>query len=638
MEEINKKIGKLKNRYLDRLVLDSILFHIVVLDEDGIIQYANRRWKEFAQEEGLTVSQVDCGTNYLKVCDRIKKQSPDAKKAVKGIRDVISGRQDEFIMEYPCHSPTKKRWFKMWVTPLVGDEVNGAVIIHEDITKQRQFERRLEYNKNKIESLHKVATKMVTYHQREKVYNLTVEAAERILNFNICILSIKEDDQLSAKNTSSNVRVSDCSDIPCTSGFPGKSFQNNQSYLIEDIDESSAIDHIEKMNEYKSTLCVPINGFGVFQVVSKEVAAFDQNDLKLTELLISHTIAALERINSEEKIKYMNFHDNLTGLYDRGYFDKEIGRLDKQKKFPLSILIGDLNGLKLINDIFGHKAGDELLKKTANLINNSVRDKDIVARWGGDEFGIILPQTTEKDARRVLKRIKNNCEESDYRPIPPNIALGVATKTEINKTLKELFAEAENRMYANKKKNKRDADNKMLQALENKLLIDTNETLEHIERIKKLALRLGEAASLSTEQLDNLELAAQLHDIGKLAISKDVFNKYNLTEEDWKRIEKHSAIGYEIAKNFQRLTPISNSILYHHEWWNGQGYPEGLKEKEIPLLSRIIAIVDAYDVMINKSIYKEVVNKVQALEELKSKAGTQFDPELVKIFSKEINR
>jgi len=157
-----------------------------------------------------------------------------------------------------------------------------------------------------------------------------------------------------------------------------------------------------------------------------------------------------KRKDKEEEITYMSYHDSLTDLYNRRYFEEEFNRLNVARQLPITIILGDVDNLKLINDNFGHKKGDELLIELSRILKASVREEDLVSRWGGDEFGIILPNTDHQTAEQVIKRIEKGCQASDLKPFPPSISIGFAVKTEVEQSLDEIFAAAENKMYQNK--------------------------------------------------------------------------------------------------------------------------------------------------------------------------------------------
>ncbi|MFW5998502.1 MAG: diguanylate cyclase domain-containing protein [Halanaerobiaceae bacterium] len=341
------------------------------------------------------------------------------------------------------------------------------------------------------------------------------------------------------------------------------------------------------------------------------------------------------RKKNEEKIKYIGYHDELTGLYNRHYLEESLKRLDSRRQLPLSIIGGDVNGLKLINDAFGHTIGDNLLKTISKILKNCCRQEDIIARWGGDEFVILLPQTTNQEAKKICKRINGFCQDCEENLFQISIALGYATKTKPEQDIEKILKKAEKKVYKNKLVESKKIKSSIINSLEKTLLKKKYETKNHAERLKKLVVKLGKKIDLSRQKIDNLILLAGLHDIGKIAISENILTKNDkLTQKEWQIMKKHPEIGYRIAQTSSELSPIAEGILYHHEWWNGSGYPQGLKKEEIPLISRIIALVDAYDVMLRKRPYKKSINKKEAIKEIKRGAGQQFDPVLVEKFLK----
>ncbi|MCF8001966.1 MAG: PAS domain S-box protein [Halanaerobiales bacterium] len=340
-----------------------------------------------------------------------------------------------------------------------------------------------------------------------------------------------------------------------------------------------------------------------------------------------------ERKQAEEQLQYKTFHDELTGLYNRAYFEEELNRYDNKRQLPLSIIMGDVNGLKIANDTFGHKEGDKLLKRIAQIIENSCRQEDLVARIGGDEFVVLLPQTSKKEAEKIYERIKVACQKAEKDPIKPSIALGGATKKETTDDFETVLKKAEDKMYQNKVHESPSVHNTILDSLETMLRETTNETLEHSQRLKDLAVDLGKRLNLSRHKLDVLASLADLHDLGKVAISKNILQKpCSLNSKEWEEVKRHPEIGYKIASSSSKLNEIAEGIYCHHEHWDGDGYPQGLAGEEIPLLARIISIVDAYDVMTNGRPYKEPMSKEEALAEISDCAGSQFDPELVEEF------
>lgn len=336
-----------------------------------------------------------------------------------------------------------------------------------------------------------------------------------------------------------------------------------------------------------------------------------------------------ERKQAEAQIKYLSFYDKLTGLYNRAFFEEELKRLDTERQLPLSLFMGDVNGLKMVNDAFGHQEGDKLLITVAELLKKSCRKEDIVARWGGDEFIILLPLCSSKMANKIFKRIKESCQNINDLPIQTSISLGWSIKNHPAQDIRGIIKEAEDKMYRNKLLESRSARSTFLVSLEQTLWTRSHETKEHCQRMQEIAQKIGQAIDLPDSELDNLKLLAALHDIGKIAIPNSILDKPGkLSPDEWETIKKHPEIGYRIALSSPDMAPIAEAILYHHERWDGTGYPLRLKGVHIPLISRIIAIADTYDVMINGRPYQGAVSKETVCAEIERCAGTQFDPYL----------
>jgi diguanylate cyclase (GGDEF)-like protein/PAS domain S-box-containing protein len=340
-----------------------------------------------------------------------------------------------------------------------------------------------------------------------------------------------------------------------------------------------------------------------------------------------------ERKKTEEKIIYLSFHDLLTGLYNRAYFEEEIERLNTKRQLPLSFIIADINNLKVVNEVLGHLEGDRLIAKVAEVLKAFCRKEDVVARWGGDEFTILLPRTSKEDAGKIAARIKNVSVSTSKQEIPLSISLGLATKEKVGGDFQDLIKEAEDNMYRHKLIERKSIYSSITSSLERTLYEKSLETREHAERLKKLSHKLGEAIHLPGNMIDELSILSTLHDIGKIAISEEIITSgRKLTKKEWVLVKKHPEIGYNICQSNPQLAHIAEGVLSHHEWWNGKGYPYGLRGDNIPITSRIISIVDAYDVMISGRTYKKAITKKEAIDELKRCSGTQFDPVLVDIF------
>lgn len=373
-------------------------------------------------------------------------------------------------------------------------------------------------------------------------------------------------------------------------------------------------------------------GYRTIETISKNLL-----DDPVVDGLIINCRDITERTQAEEQIKYLSFHDKLTGLYNRAYFEEGLSRLDAERMFPISIILGDTNGLKLTNDVFGHDEGDKLLCKIAQILKACCRKEDIIARWGGDEFAILLPKTTPPVAIDLCDRIRKTCHEAGRSPVEVSIALGVATKDNARQDVNDILKLAENRMYKYKLAESRSAQSSIIATLEKDLMASGFETEEHLFAVKNLAFRFGLSLRLTDAALDELLLLASFHDIGKLSIAPAILVKSEpLSNDEWETIRKHSEIGYRIAKASPEIGHIADAILSHHERWDGTGYPEGKREQAIPQISRVIAVVDSFDMMQRDRPYRKGLSKVEALAELERCAGKQFDPELVRQFMKSV--
>lgn len=340
-----------------------------------------------------------------------------------------------------------------------------------------------------------------------------------------------------------------------------------------------------------------------------------------------------ERKLAEEKMRYLSFHDSLTGLYSRHFLNEEMNRLDTDRQLPISIIMADLNGLKLVNDTYGHAIGDEMLKNAASILKGACRKEDVIARWGGDEFVIILPGTSEKTATTICNRLMKNCSKSFVKDVPVSMALGIVCKNSPGKTLLEILKEAEDNMYKQKLTESRSTKSSVLKALLKTLEAKSFETEAHTRRMQEVAQKIGCVLNLPASELNRLDLLITLHDIGKINISEEILTKKTpLSKNEWQTIKKHPEIGYRIARATEEFAHIAKDILAHHERWDGKGYPQGLKGNDIPLLSRIIAIADAVEVMTNGRPYKKALSEKDLISELKRLAGKQFDPNLVELF------
>ncbi len=580
----------------------------------------NEKWAEML---GYTLEELEPSTietwNSLIHPD-------DAKKSDELFQRHINGEVDI----YSCEKRLKHKdghW--VWVlgrgkiTSWTDDGKPLKVFgINVDISEQKRHEKI-------IKELNKVAVAFQSLDNEEEICQKTIETAREILNFDMCNIALVEDNNFIEVASSEPIEFES---LPLDYGILGKAFKNNESYLNSDIEQEPDAKPIR--STYKSGMTIPMQDIGVFQAVSNEKNDFSQKDLELAEILISNTKAALERVYYQEELKYKAFHDRLTDLYNRRFFEMEMQRLDVNRQFPLSIIMADVNGLKIINDSYGHEKGDELLVKTAEILKTVLKEEDILARQGGDEFAILLPNINNKQVNKIIKRIKNKVKmKNKDRDIPISLTMGSATKENPEQNIYNILQIADDNMYQNKLSESRSSKSDIVYSLLNTLSAKSSETKKHAIRMTKLAFNFGEKLNLSNSELNKLSLLTTLHDIGKTSISEEILNKPgDLNKEEWELMKKHPEQGYKIALASEQFDLIAEEILAHHEHWDGSGYPNGLKGEEIPFLARILSIIDAFDVMTSDRPYSKAISKEEAITEIKDCAGSQFAPELAEKF------
>lgn len=340
-----------------------------------------------------------------------------------------------------------------------------------------------------------------------------------------------------------------------------------------------------------------------------------------------------QKQEQEKKTLYLLHHDPLTTLYNRRYFDQALQQQMDSYEPPLSIIMGDVNGLKMINDVFGHDQGDRHLMRIATLFRQIFPEHFTLARVGGDEFAILLPDTPLSEAEEYMNGLKALCSLQTSALIHISVAMGAATATAAGQNLEKVMKQAEDRMYNNKLLENRSTRSSIINSLRQTLEEKTHETEAHCQRLKLSMLSLSKALQLPESQNAEIELLAILHDIGKVAIPNQILDKPgSLTPEEWEVMRSHSEIGFRIASRTPELIAIAEPILYHHERWDGKGYPLGLSGESIPITARILAVVDAYDAMTHDRVYHSGIPAEEALSEIRRCAGTQFDPLVADIF------
>lgn len=403
-------------------------------------------------------------------------------------------------------------------------------------------------------------------------------------------------------------------------------------HLTEIMPEEVAAEGLNKINQALLT--------GEMQKMEYEVQINDRmeyHELRMVEWYGDNVIGVVRNITESYKylreMEYISFHDPVTGVHNRRYFEKRIQELNQSENYPLCVIISDLNGLKLINDTFGHVEGDRLLQKYAALSSARINGEDLFCRIGGDEFGTLLTRCDAEMAEEFIRRIKKECSEEKVGGLPVSVSCGYCIAYQKEQQLQDVIKLAEDRMYRNKMFEASSRGSDTIQAIIRTLHEKNPQEEQHSRRVAKLCENMAKGMGLPEDEVKKIRTEGLLHDIGKIGISEELLNKKgSLGQEEYAEICKHPEIGYRILGATPSMLDISNAILSHHERWDGNGYPKGLKMQEIPLHSRIIAIADTYDAMTSERSYRHALPAEVALKEIEKNAGTQFDPELALFF------
>ena len=561
---------------------------LVITGRDGTLLRLNPAWERVL---GFS-AEVLQGKNYLDLV-----HPEDISETLAAMARMDQGQEiSGFVNRYRCTDGSYR--YLEWKSFMLEDRIYGSA---RDVTGSRQM----------AESLH----------MEKELFRTT------LLSVGDGVLSVDRQGRILLMNPQAGllvgVRPEQAGGMPLEDAFRASDRETGKPCTLDSIRRSG---RERKGEAYLAA------GDGTRRAIDYTAAPVRDSRGEVTgDVIVFRDVT--ERLEKLREVEYLSYHNHLTGLYNRRYLEETLLRLDTPENLPLTVMVCDVNGLKLTNDAFGHKAGDLLLQTVARFLTGLCRPEDVLCRAGGDEFVLLLPATGRVEAQEVRRRILEEASEVSPAPLIVSLAVGYETKSREGRDIQDVFLAADNRMYRNKLHNGRRMRSLTIETVLRQINDKYGEEQIHTERVSRYCGAIARAMGLEESAVEQAVAAGACHDIGKITVRAEILNKTTpLTPEDWEELRRHPVTGYHILKGVDEYMPLADAVLFHHERMDGKGYPEGLSGQEIPLLSRIIAVADAYEAMTARRSYRESLGHDRAAEELKRCAGTQFDPEVVRVF------
>ncbi|SHI55088.1 PAS domain S-box-containing protein/diguanylate cyclase (GGDEF) domain-containing protein [Clostridium amylolyticum] len=593
--ELFKKTQELEKYHL---IFEHSPLGIYHFDSQGIITDCN---DSFVKIIGSSRDEL-IGLDTLKLSD---------KKVVKAIQGVLKSQQTSYEGDYKSITGHKVTSVKVMFAPILSldKEIEGGIGIVEDITQRKHMEKIIFEEKERLKTtLLSIGDGVISTDNHGNVLFLN-KVAEQLTGW-------AQEEAFGRSLEEVFHTISEFTREKCENPV----FNVLETGNIIELANDTILISKDRTQRHIEDSAAPI---------------MDKNSNINGVVLVFRDVT--EEKERQAKIQYLSFHDQLTGLNNRRFFEDELRRIDTTSNLPITLVMIDVNGLKLTNDAFGHLLGDKLLQRVAEILRKECRNEDIIARIGGDEFVILLPKTSSEEAERFLNRINAVITQEKINSMSVSVSYGWETKRETEEDLSSIFKKAEDYMYRRKLSESTSMRYKTIEVII-KTLYEKNEREEkHSIRVSELCTQIALALDLNTININELRTVGLMHDIGKIAIDDKILDKSGtLSDSEWLEVKRHPEIGYRILSSLNEYAPLAEYVLAHHERWDGKGYPKGLKGEDIPWQSRIIAVADAYDAMTSHRPYRQALSRGTAIEIIKTNAGTYFDPKITKVFVEKV--
>ena len=643
--------------------LPQIVFEI---DERGDFIYANTRAFEIS---GYTREDFDKGLNALQIL-----APEDRHRVADNMRQILSGVPSNGNEYMALRKDGSTFPVRVYSRPLLADDkpvgLRGVAI---DITKDKQAEEALERRNKELSALNRIAQLMSQSMNLEDILQSALDGVLEVIDMPVgTIILVNENTKVMSCAVHGGLseemaELFNTEPILDVMSFWKKVASQGKVLITDNVSKEvePSYKFIVEREEIQSAAGIPLKSkdktLGVMVICSHDDRTFSPEEIRLMETIGNQIGVAIDNAQLFEKISEQSLTDELTGLYNRRYFYKvletEISR-SQRFGYSFSMVMLDLDGFKEYNDKLGHINGDAVLKSLAQTLVSGLRKTDTAFRYGGDEFVTILPQTDAERARRIIDRIRKKWlkvseEKHTFLENHLGFSAGVAQFPENAETADGLVFLSDSALYHSKRLGGHMstlaselggistgvlATTILDQVYALSAMVDARDpyTYGHSKRVAAISEKIGRNLGLSNGELANLHAASLLHDIGKVGIPDSILSKAGkLTRSEWRLMKRHPIEGAKIAGHVNDLSEVLPAILHHHEWYNGKGYPNGLKDEDIPIAARIISVADAYDTMTTPRTYNEIKSHKEACDELRRCSGTQFDPEVVEALCKE---